>query len=31
MNTTSIFVELVVVGLHTAIWIGLIVLAFVGY
>jgi hypothetical protein len=31
MNTTSIFVELVVVGLHTAIWIGLIVLALVGY
>lgn len=31
MNTTSIFVELVVVGLHTAIWMALIILAFVGY
>jgi hypothetical protein len=31
MNTTNIFVELVVVGFHTLIWIGLIVLALVGY
>ncbi len=31
MNTTNIFVELVVIGFHTLIWIGLIVLALVGY
>jgi hypothetical protein len=31
MNTTNIFVELVVVGFHTLIWIGIIVLALVGY
>jgi hypothetical protein len=31
MNTTSIFVELVVIGLHTAIWVGLIILTFTGY
>jgi hypothetical protein len=31
MNTTSIFVELVVIGLHTAIWVSLIILAFTGY
>jgi len=32
MNTTNIFVELVVVGFHTLIWIGVLVLAFVpGY
>ena len=31
MNTTNIFVELVVVGFHTLMWIGLIVLALVGY
>ena len=31
MNTTSIFVELVVIGLHTAIWIGLIILTFTGH
>jgi hypothetical protein len=31
MNTTNIFVELVVVGFHTLIWIGLFVLAFLGF
>ncbi len=31
MNTTSIFVELVVIGLHTAIWVGLIILTFTGH
>jgi hypothetical protein len=31
MNTTSIFVELVVIGLHTSIWIGLVILTFTGY
>ena len=32
MNTTNIFVELVVVGFHTLIWIGVLILAFVpGY
>jgi len=31
MNTTSIFVELVVIGLHTIIWVGLIILTFTGY
>jgi hypothetical protein len=31
MNTTNIFVELVVVGFHTLIWMGLIVLALVGH
>jgi hypothetical protein len=31
MNTTSIFVELVVIGLHTTIWTGLIILTFTGY
>ena len=31
MNTTNIFVELVVIGFHTLIGIGIIVLALVGY
>jgi len=31
MNTTNIFVELVVVGFHTLIWIGLFALAFLGF
>jgi len=31
MNTTNIFVELVVVGFHTLLWIGLVILALVGY
>jgi hypothetical protein len=31
MNTTNIFVELVVVGFHTIICIGIIILAFFGY
>jgi len=31
MNTTSIFVELVIIGLHTIVWMGLLVLAFIGY
>jgi hypothetical protein len=31
MNTTNIFVELVVVGFHTLIWIGLLALAFLGF
>jgi hypothetical protein len=31
MNTTNIFVELVVIGLHTLIWVGLLVLSLVGY
>lgn len=31
MNTTSIFVELVVIGLHTAIWVSLIILTFTGH
>jgi hypothetical protein len=31
MNTTNIFVELVVVGFHTLIWIALIILALIGY
>jgi hypothetical protein len=31
MNTTSIFVELVIIGLHTFIWMGLLVLTFIGY
>jgi hypothetical protein len=31
MNTTSIFVELVVIGLHTAIWVGLIILTFASH
>jgi hypothetical protein len=31
MNTTNIFVELVVVGFHALIWIGLIILSLFGY
>jgi hypothetical protein len=31
MNTTNIFVELVVVGFHALIWIALMVVALVGY
>ena len=31
MNTTNIFVELVVIGFHTLIWIGVIVLSLIGY
>jgi hypothetical protein len=31
MNTTNIFVELVVIGFHTLVWMGLIILTFVGY
>jgi hypothetical protein len=31
MNTTNIFVELVVVGFHTLIWIGLFALALFGF
>ncbi len=31
MNTTNIFVELVVVGFHALIWIGIIILALLGY
>ncbi len=31
MNTTNIFVELVVIGFHTLTWVSLFVLAFVGF
>lgn len=31
MNTTSLFVELIVVGLHATIWVGLLGLATFGY
>ena len=31
MNTTNVFVELVVIGFHTLIWIGVIILALFGY
>ncbi|MBZ5537959.1 MAG: hypothetical protein LAO31_18540 [Acidobacteriia bacterium] len=31
MSTTTLFVELVVIGLHSILWIGILVLTFVGY
>ena len=31
MTTTTLFVELVVIGLHSILWIGLLVLTFAGY
>ena len=31
MNMTSFFVELVVTGIHTAIWVGLVILSLVGF
>jgi hypothetical protein len=31
MTTTTLFVELVVIGLHSILWIGLVILAFVGF
>jgi hypothetical protein len=31
MNTTSIFVELLVIGFHTLTWIGLLIITIIGY
>ncbi|MFI5176486.1 MAG: hypothetical protein ACHQKY_16625 [Terriglobia bacterium] len=31
MTTTTLFVELVVIGLHSILWIGMVILAFVGF